>query len=174
MMRKLILPLALSGMSLLAGCGFTPMHATSAVNGTKIADISVQLEKGKTVTDDQAGFFILQRLRDRIGEPSAISPYILELTPRYSRARLGITDNDVASRYDVTISASWKLINTKTGKTLDRGRTSAISTFGAPDGPYGVITADNVGVEQASKDTADKLVVALAKSLAASNKKKTK
>ena len=77
--------------------------------------------------------------------------------------RLGLTVGDVASRYDITVTAKWELIETATGKSLKKGRTSSVVTFGAPSGPYGVITADNVGVEQAAKETADKLVVEIAK-----------
>ena len=166
MMRSFLLSLGLLTAAFLAGCGFTPMHG-SAANGTRLADVTVQLDKGKKVADDQAGFFITQRLRDRIGDASAASPYTLKITPKYTRRRLGLTDGDVASRYDVTVTAIWELTETKTGDILDKGLVSAISTFGAPAGPYGVITADNVGVEQAAQETADKLVLKIAQHFAA-------
>ena len=74
-----------------------------------------------------------------------------------------MTNADVASRYDISVTANWVLTDSKTGGRLDSGFTQSIVTFGAPEGPYGVITADNVGVEQAAKETADKLIIELAR-----------
>ena len=169
MIRALFMAFALSsslaGAALLTGCGFTPMHATSPASA-KLADIQVDMKKGSDVVDNQAGFFVTQRLRDRIGNASAASPYRVEITPIYRRSRFGLTDADIASRYDITVSTQWTLLDTKTGDTLDKGTTSSTSTFGAPEGPFGVITADNVGVEQAAKETADRLILDLARALA--------
>lgn len=169
MMRTLFTTLSCSFALFLAGCGFTPMHSATGAS-SPLANVDIQLQKGSNVVSNQAGFFMTQRLNDRIGTQSADAPYILELTPRYSRNRLGLTDGDVASRYDVSVSAKWTLLDSKTGKTLEFGTSSSTSTFGAPEGPYGVITADNVGVEQSAKEAADKLVIELARYFAVQNK----
>lgn len=168
-MRTLFLSLSLLSGGILSGCGFTPMHA-SAPDGTSLSDISVSLVKGSRISDNQAGFFLTQRLRDRLGKASAASPYEIKVVPTYRRTRLGLTEGDVATRYDVTVRVKWELIQTKTGKVVDKGVTSTVSTFGAPEGPYGVITADNIGVQQASKQTADKLVIELASYFAKQSK----
>jgi len=162
MMRTFFIVFAL----FLSGCGFTPMHQVTGERGA-LTGVVVQLEKGKDVADNQAGFFLTQRLRDRVGAADEASPYTLKLVPSYRRARLGLTDGDVASRYDVTVSARWTLTEAKTGKVLDSGSTSTVSTFGAPSGAFGVITADNVGIEQAAQQTADKLIIEMAKALRA-------
>jgi len=65
------------------------------------------------------------------------SPYRVEITPDYRRRRFGITDSDVASRYDITVTARWDLVDAKTGKSVGKGTSSSTATFGAPDGPYG-------------------------------------
>lgn len=153
--------LTISGVSL-SGCGFTPVHQMTA-NGSVLQDIVIEVEKAEDVTNNQAGFLLTQRLRDRMGNGGAAPKYRLQVEPDYSRRRLGITDQDVASRYDITVKAKYRLIDAKTGDQLTRGDVSSVSTFGAPTGPYGVITADNVGVEQASKETADKLIRELAR-----------
>ena len=166
MMRKFLKPLSLFvsvvAAGALTGCGFTPLHGATGA-AAPLANVNIELEKGSSVVDNQAGFFVTQRLKDRIGTQSDTAPYTLQITPAYNRQRFGLTDADVASRYDITVRANWVLLDSKSGNKLDRGRTSSTVTFGAPEGPFGVITADNVGVEQAAKETADKLVIALAK-----------
>ena len=166
MMRAFLIPFVL----LLSACGFTPMHGASGA-AAPLANIDVQMIKGSSVVDNQAGFFVTQRLRDRIGTRNETAPYTLEITPTYRRRRLGLTNADVASRYDISVTASWVLLDSKTGDTLEKGRSVSTVTFGAPAGPYGVITADNVGVEQSSKETADKLVIQLAQYFARDDKK---
>ena len=168
MIRTVFISLGLSAAALLSGCGFTPMHATSPAS-SNLMDVQVEVKKGADVIDNQAGFFLTQRLRDRIGSAPDSAPYRVEITPRYRRSRFGLTDADIASRYDITVTSDWVLVDTANGKTVDKGRTSTTETFGAPDGPYGVITADNVGVEQAAKETADKLILDLARALARQN-----
>ncbi|WP_427453278.1 LPS assembly lipoprotein LptE [Litorimonas sp. WD9-15] len=163
MIRALFISLALTSSGLvLSGCGFTPVHQSTA-NGSLLQDINVQVEKGDNVADNQAGFLLTQRLRDRMGDGGVAPRYRLEIEPDYSRRRLGITDQDVASRYDITVKAKYRLYDAKSGDQVARGDVSSISTFGAPIGPYGVITADNVGIEQASRETADKVIRDLAR-----------
>ena len=169
MMRMFFISSALFLSAGLSACGFSPMHSATGASAP-LANMTVQLEKGSDVVNNQAGFFLTQRLRDRIGNASEASPYMLKIKPSYGRGRLGLTAGDVASRYDVSVTARWDLIDSKTGNSLKAGRTSSVVTFGAPDGPYGVITADNVGVEQSAKQTADKLIVELARYFAKENK----
>jgi len=99
-----------------------------------------------------------------------VAPYRLQITPRYRRSRFGLNNADVATRYDITVSAQWVLFDTKTGDRLNRGETRSTTTFGAPSGPFGVITADNVGVEQAATETADKLILDIARYFASEDK----
>jgi len=162
--------LSLSIAGALSGCGFSPLHGTNSTS-VPLADVNITVEKGSSVVDNQAGFFVQQRMRDRIGTASDASPYTLQITPVYRRRRLGLTNADVASRYDISVTARWVLLDAKTGKRLDRGNSTSTVTFGAPDGPYGVIAADNIGVEQAAQETADKLVVELARYFNAKAKK---
>ena len=170
MMRSLFIPILCSFAVLLSACGFTPMHGTSGA-AAPLANMDIELKKVTNVIDNQAGFLIAQRLRDRIGSGSETAPYLLEITPRYRRRRFGITGADIASRYDISVTARWTLIDTKTGKVLQKGSNLSTVTFGASEGPYGVITADNVGVEQSAKETADKVIIELAQYFKAQNKK---
>jgi len=170
MMRALFIPFLCSVAVLLSACGFTPMHGTSGT-AAPLANIDIELQKVTNVIDNQAGFLVAQRLRDRVGSGSDAAPYRLEITPRYNRRLFGLTGADVASRYDVIVSARWKLLDAKTGKVLKTGSNLSTVTFAASEGPYGVITADNVGVEQSAKETADKVIIELAQYFAAKNKK---
>ncbi len=164
MMKKILLSalaLPLLTAPILTGCGFTPMHGTSlGANTDKFQDISIQINDGRDAGDKEAGFLVMQRLRDRIGENTG--KHILDLTPRLRRQRLGISADDVASRYDSILEMDYKLLDAKSGKILERGKVKGISTFGAPIDPYGIVAADNNAKQQTAKEVADRLLVKLA------------
>ena len=159
MMKNIII--AALATSFLTACGFTPLHgAATAGNAAKFEDISIQINDGRDAGDKEAGFLVMQRLRDRIGENTG--KHILELTPSLRRRRLGISADDVASRYDSILSMKYKLIDAKSSKILDRGSVEGASTFGAPVDPYGLVAADNNAQQQIAKEVADRLLVKLA------------
>ena len=159
MMKKLII--AALAVPLLSACGFTPLHGASlGSNAAKFEDVSIQINDGRDAGDKEAGFLVMQRLRDRIGENTG--KHVLELTPRLQRQRLGISADDVASRYDSILEMKYKLLDAKSGKILDRGTVKGTSTFGAPIDPYGIVAADNNAKQQTAKEVADRLLVKLA------------
>ena len=119
MMRALFLSFTL--MLGLSACGFTPLHATGG--GASVKNVRVE-----AVQDDEISFLLKQSLRDRI---SGASPqYTLVLTPKLSRSSLGISADDVASRYDLNLRVDYQLRENKSGKVLMTDRVSAVSTFG--------------------------------------------
>ena len=159
MMKKIIL----SGLALplLTACGFTPMHGTSlSANAAKFEDVSIEISDGRDAGDKEAGFYVMQRLRDRIGENTG--KHILKLRPKLRRQRLGISSDDIASRYDSILEVNYRLVDAKSGKLLDKGSVKGTSTFGAPIDPYGVIAADKSANQQIAKEVADRLLVKLA------------
>ena len=97
-----------------------------------------------------------------MGNGGAAPQYRLEFTPDYRRRRIGITDDDIASRYDITVRAKYRLIDAKSGDSVHSGSVSSINSFGATTGPFGVITADSVGIEQTSQETDDRVIRDLA------------
>ena len=159
MMKKIII--AALAVPLLTACGFTPMHGTGvAGNAEQFQDISIEIDDGRDAGDKEAGFYVMQRLRDRIGENTG--KHVLQLTPKLRRQRLGISADDVASRYDSILEVDYKLLDAKSGKILDKGRVKGTSTFGAPIDPYGIVASDNNAKQQISKEVADRLLVKLA------------
>lgn len=147
----------------LSACGFTPMHSPQAlsVNGTQPLEmVTIDMEDGKDVNDKEAGFYVLQRLRDRVGNHDG--KYTLTVSPTWRRGRLGISANDVASRYDGTVTATYTLTEKKTGNVLDKGRVTAVSTFAASRDPYGVIAANDNAIQTTAAEAADRLIIKLA------------
>ncbi len=145
---------------ILTACGFKPLHATST-SGVNLSDIQVVMAQIQDVQNREAGFYMQQRLLDRIGEKEK-AKHIVTIVPSVSRRRLGVTSNDVASRYDINLRANYVLTDSASGKVLDKGSVSAVSTFGAPNDPYGLAAADTNGTQQGARELADRLIMKLA------------
>jgi len=159
MNKKTLISLVM--LPLITACGFTPMHAPStASSGISFEDVSIEITDGRDQGDKEAGFFVMQRLRDRLGVNTG--KHTLTLTPRLTRSGFGVNSIDVASRYDSTVTINYSLTDLKSGDVLTRGSVKAVSTFGAPRDPYGLIAADKSALQQTTKEAADRLLVKLA------------
>ena len=153
--------ISLLALPLITACGFTPLHsAPNTASNVSFEDVSIKITDGADLGDKEAGFFVMQRLRDRIGENTG--KHILTLDPRLSRVGFGVNSIDVASRFDSIISVNYTLKDAKSGKTLMNGSVRAVSTFGAPRDPYGLIAAEKSAVQQITKEAADRLLIKLA------------
>lgn len=154
-MRFFVLTLMTLGLT---ACGFKPMHAPGA-----FSDSSYSFEKISvtTVNEEKPDFLLKQALRDRFGD-NADTQYELRIDPSVRRTGLGIGADDVASRFDMNMSAKYELVETKSGKTVDKGTVSSISTFAAPRDPYGRISAENNATEQVAREAADRIIIKLA------------
>jgi len=143
-----------------ASCGFTPMHAPAGAVGA-FGNMAVELGPNIRVDDKEAGFWVQQRLAERLGS-TAGAAQILEVTPSTRRGGIGVSGQDVATRYDLNMSLKYKLTDAATGKVLDRGTISSVSTYTASNDPYALIAAEKATTKQLASDTADRLLTKVA------------
>lgn len=159
-MKKFIL--ASLSAALISACGFTPLHQSqSSVVGQSYGKVRIKTLDGENPDDKEAGFQIMQDLIDRIGQGNG--EHVLEILPRLRQRRLGVTGDDIASRFTITLRADYRLIETKTGDVLDRGRLSSETSFGAPTDPFGRISAEENASERIANEIADDFVILLSK-----------
>jgi LPS-assembly lipoprotein len=115
------LPAALLAVAALAlsGCGFTPLYGPQSV--TKgLSAIEVVAPPGR------AGYLLREKLDDAFARDVNVLPshrliYTLE-ERRYAR---GVRVDNVANRYELNLTANWRLMDSKTGLAVRAGSTSA-------------------------------------------------
>ncbi|RKQ69447.1 LPS-assembly lipoprotein [Litorimonas taeanensis] len=174
-MRNLaILILSALSLGLLTACGFAPVHGGSNLSSNSasaLQNITLIVEDGKDANDKEASFHLNQRLRDRIGVNQGA--YTLTVSPSWSRGRLGISSDDVASRYDGSLRAKYTLTDTRSGKVMNTGNVTAVSTYGASEDPYAVIASNNNAVRNVAAEAADRIIFKLAGYFAEADLSKT-
>lgn len=145
----------------LTACGFTPANAPRSADGSlAFKNVRVDIPKTGALIDDEAGFYLAQHLRDRLGTSG--SQHVIIAKTKIRRSGLGVSGDDVATRYDLTMTTNYVLSDIKTNDVLDKGTIRSVSTFGAPRNPYGRDAAENNAIRQAAAETADRLLYKLA------------
>lgn len=153
--------LILTATALLSACGFTPLHAPDGVSSSVFSTINTELAPGIAVQDKEAAFWVQNALKDRLGNGQNMQT-ILRLKPQAQRAGIGISGDDIATRYDLGLNVGYELIDAKSGKVLNRGTVRSVSTFSASTDPYALTASEKATTRDLAKDSADRIIAKIA------------
>lgn len=139
--------LALLSVLALSACGFTPMYAEPGV-GSPLRRIAV------TAQDDRLGYRLREQLEDALASDRSAAP-LYRLTTRVEQDRrpLGRRIDDTATRYELTVKATWTLTPVAGGAPAT-GVETVTTTYAADDQPYAAIAAQQDGEERAAAELA--------------------
>ena len=144
----------------LAGCGFTPLYATQGVSAG-LANTEVITPEGRT------GHLLSEDLQDdlaiRRGEPTL---YQLALSVHEERYARGLSTENVATWYELSLRVSYSLIEKATGRTLTAGVMPISVSYNAVGDPYAGIVAQQDGQKRAAAEAAQRIRIELAVYLA--------
>jgi LPS-assembly lipoprotein len=144
----------------LSACGFTPLYGSQSV--TKgLGAIEVVAPEGR------AGYLLREKLDDALARDVNVLPsYRLTYGVKETRYARGVRVDNVANRYELNLTASWQLVDVKTGNTVRTGSTSAAVTYDSADQPYASVAAQQDSQERAAAEVARKIQLDLAAWLA--------
>ena len=157
-MRRWILLAA--GLALLApslgGCGFTPLYAVTGVSPSMSA-IQVITPSGRT------GHLLSEDLQDDLATARGKEPlYRLDLALDEKRYARGLTFEQVATWYELSLRVSYSLVDLSSGKTLTSGVMPVSVSYNAANDPYAGVVAQQNGQQRAASDAAQRIRIALA------------
>lgn len=144
----------------LSACGFTPLYGPQSV--TKgLSAIEVVAPPGR------AGYLLREKLDDAFGRDIGVPPsHRLIYTVSEQRYPRGVRVDNVANRYELNLTASWALMDSKTGQSVRTGTTTAAVTYDSADQPYASIAAQGDSQERAATELARRIQLELASWLA--------
>ena len=168
MSRILILAAATSAL-LLSGCaGFQPMYAQTEVT-KNLAAIQVEAPSGRT------GYLMRQHLDDAFAKDHSAAPaYTMELGVGEARYPRGVRIDNVATRYEYVLTASYVLRDVKTRAVAKQGQVRVELTYDSADQPYASISAQQDAQDRAAEQAARRIEMELAVWLANGAKVATK
>ena len=145
-MRRALLALLLA-TPLVSACGFTPLYADPGV-GSSLRRIAVATQ------DDRLGYRLREQLEDALAWDRGAAPlYRLDTRVEQDRRSLGRRIDDTATRYELTVKATW-ILTPASGGTPLTGTETVTTTYAAADQPYAAIAAQQDGEERAAADLA--------------------
>jgi LPS-assembly lipoprotein len=157
-----ILPAAFLAVAALtlSACGFTPLYGPQSV--TKgLGSIEV------VAADGRAGYLLREKLDDALARDVNLLPtHRLVYTVSEMRYARGVRVDNVANRYELNLTANWRLLDVKTGQAVRSGSTSAAVTYDSADQPYASISAQQDSQERAATEVARRIQLELATWLA--------
>ena len=154
----MLLTAALGLAPVLAGCGFTPLYAQGAA-GTEASRIAVN------TPDDRLGYRLREQLEDALAVNRSAAPLrTLDVQVESARRPLGRRIDDTATRYELTVRATWTLTPAAGGDAATAVETATV-TNGAADQPYAAIGAQQDGEDRAAADLARLLRVDILRAL---------
>ena len=150
----------LAGLVLLApmlgGCGFTPLYATPGVSPA-LSSVEVITPEGRI------GHLLSEDLRDDLAidrEKPAL--YRLALAVDEKRYARGLTFEQVATWYELSLRVSYSLIEISSGKTLTTGVMPISVSYNAAGDPYAGVVAQQNGQQRAAANAAQRIRLELA------------
>jgi LPS-assembly lipoprotein len=159
MKRALLLSLSLAAFGLV-GCGFTPLYGQPGLAQT-LAGIDVVAPEGRT------GFLIRQHLDDAFAHGGQGRPaYTMRLALGETRFPRGVRIDNVATRYEYVLTASYVLLSQPGGAVAKEGSVRVALTYDSADQPYASIAAQQDAQDRAAEEAARRIQLELAAWLA--------
>ncbi len=161
-MNRFLIP-ALGAVTLaLAACaGYQPLYGDAGAV-RRLTSIEVIAPEGRT------GYLMRQHLddvfaKDRSGAPA----YTMELSLGEARYPRGVRIDNVATRYEYVLTATYLLKAQPSGAEAKRGRVRVELTYDSADQPYASIAAQQDAQDRAAAEAARRIELELATWLAA-------
>ena len=144
------LALGVCAPALTACAGFAPVYARPSAAGMR--NIAVEVPNTRT------GFLVRESLEDALAwDRTAPAAYRLKVTLNEHRQSRGLDASRVATRYEVTLAASYVLTDATTGQMVLRGNRPIHVTYDTTDQPYAGIVAQQDGQVRAASQAADQI-----------------
>jgi LPS-assembly lipoprotein len=144
----------------LSGCGFHPLYAPSGPRDwdPDLAAIDVQQ------IPDRQGQILALALRENLnpGGLSVAPRWRLTTSLSVGRADLGIQRNATATTSEVTVNASFQVIDVKTNRAVYSSSSSAVGDFDLVADAYSTQVAANAARDRALQEVAEEMTLRLA------------
>jgi LPS-assembly lipoprotein len=146
----------------LSGCGFTPLYARPDLN-SDLSAIAVKPLEGRL------GFLLQQAIQGQLMAASGQIPrYELSLSLQERRKPRGLGQDNIASRYELTVIAEYVLTDTRSSAQRLKGSVRSQVSFEASNQPYAGIIASDDAERRVAEDLARQIQTALAVGLRSS------
>ncbi len=148
----------LAVLSLLAGCGLSPVYQGG------INSAAVQTFNAVTIAPipDKSGFLVRQALIDRLGTPAADPRYRLEVELDDKIVAFGVRGDNSAARERRTLRARYRLVEIADNQVVLDATAGSDSGIDRVSSNFAVVAAEETALERLSIEIARQIAARLA------------
>ena len=111
----------------------------------------------------RAGFLLRQHLDDELARNhDAPAAYRMDLRVFEARVPRGVRIDNVATRYEFTLTANYTLTTVASGQVAKRGTVRVELTYDSADQPYQAVAAEQDAEDRAAEEVARRIQLELA------------
>jgi LPS-assembly lipoprotein len=152
MMRAAIFAVLAASVLMTAACGFRPIYARPGADFAPLENITV-VSRGQ----ERADYIFEQVMSDKLGAYKPSGEYRLETVIQEARLGFGIRVDDVATRYESTVTAHFRLVRVADGEILLQGSRAGVASYDVSEDPYSELAAEQKSIERAVELAAEKV-----------------
>ncbi len=155
MARWLVLAFGL----LLAGCGFTPVHAPPAGNAEAVAVERAANQVRIQPIPERIGQMVHNNLQTHLnpkGQPRQ-PKYLLTVALEEIVRETGFRKDETATRANLELSANYQLVSAEDGEVVMRGRIRSINSANILEQPYATTVGERDARERGAEDVAARI-----------------
>jgi LPS-assembly lipoprotein len=155
-MKNYISGLIILALVGLAGCGFRPVYSTQGENDTIRKDLLAITYAYEGTPVNQA---LMRALKQLINPQEETAPirYILSFDTLASHGALAIQLNQEVTRYKTTVSLSYDLTDSQTGKLIKQGRLTRQGGYDVVQSQYAEHVSRQETEKRVTKELAEDL-----------------
>jgi LPS-assembly lipoprotein len=150
----------LAGCLILGACTLRPLLHTTNDEGVR-----GELEAISIVgLDDRLGQLVRNALLDELNPTGVEVPsrYILDVELQRSATALGIQVDDVITRFNLTLNASFQLLDSENGELLYESNVTRVASYNVSLQPYATLAAEIDAERRIAREVGDNIGTLLA------------
>lgn len=155
--RRHVLLGMMASLPLVSACGFAPVYGDGSAARALTGTIAVEEIAGAM------GFAARQRLTERLG-PATAATHRLDVTIALDSDGLAISQTNQITRYNLTGTASYDLVDMATGVKVEAGTARAFAAYSATASPFATRVAERDARSRLAVSLADQIVIRIAAS----------
>ena len=148
-------------LGVLGACGFQPLYGGRGV-GAAVRPALAQIQVMRI--PDRIGQQVRNNLLDSLTPRGAVPKpaYRLNVALTVEKEGLAIQIDDQVTRYNLTLTAHYRLLSTTDGRELHKGSTRSIAAFNVAVSDYATLIAERDALTRTARDASDEITMQLA------------
>lgn len=141
-----------------AGCGFTPLYTSVEGTGQPVLVQSLSQVRVAPISG-RTGQLVYRALQQEIGTRVDGNRFLLKVQPVVDVDGLALESDAAETRFNLTMTAEFELVDQATDEILLTGNTRAVSAYNRTDSRYGTIIAREDAEANASQVVSENIVL---------------